>query len=607
MPQSLEPARVFPVLSIASRWLIVLVCLLQGSLLYLCYAKGGMPWLKEHNFLQLGLQALVLALPTAFALSVRSTRNPGLWLSLAVSAIVLLCLAGWVSTNINGLPAGYPFNVVTAPFYITIALLVFIALPWLQARIDNKGNAVSYTDLHRCLSLNIIILGLTLLLAGLMWLIFALGSGLFKLVGIGFFQDLFFRNTLFAYLANGTIVGVGILLGRTQPQLIATVHKLLAILVRGLLPLLSFIAIIFIIALPFTGLQALSTAWSAASLLTLMVIVLSLLLNVVYQDGTDIKPYPAPIHYLVNASILLLPVYALLALYSVITRVAQYGWTPERVWGFLIIAVCIFWSGCYALAVLRRSTQWLQPLGMFNKKLSLLLVAVLILCNTPIIDPYRISVVNQMQRYADRRISADQLDLHMLRFYAGRKGYDALIKLRDDVNFLGDIPRRATLERILAQNSPWSRDYLKYDQQQIDTLFTTEKAKKNIQLAKGTPSPETSWWEFIPSQINKQADLTACYDVANSCVVNGLDLNRDGKKEYILCNFNPQSTERCTIYSYQDKNWQDIGNVYFDNAEDLTALEDSIRNGKIKTKPKEWANILISGEKVRVRYQNIEQ
>lgn len=76
-----------------------------------------------------------------------------------------------------------------------------------------------------------------------------------------------------------------------------------------------------------------------------------------------------------------------------------------------------------------------------------LIAAILILCNSPIIDPYRISVNDQMQRYATGKISPDNLDLIMLRFDAGRRGNDALQALRHDAKFISDPARKLSLEK----------------------------------------------------------------------------------------------------------------------------------------------------------------
>ena len=100
-------------------------------------------------------------------------------------------------------------------------------------------------------------------LVGLTWLLLWLWAALFQLVDIGFFRTLF-RDDAFIALATGTLFGFGVLIGRTQHRAIQTVRSVLFAVGRGLLPLLAFIALLFVLSLPFTGLEPLWRTRSAA-------------------------------------------------------------------------------------------------------------------------------------------------------------------------------------------------------------------------------------------------------------------------------------------------------------------------------------------------------
>ena len=84
-----------------------------------------------------------------------------------------------------------------------------------------------------------------------------------------------------------------------------------------------------------------------------------------------------------------------------------------------------------------------------------LIAVIVVLCNSPIIDPYRISVNDQMNRYSTGKVSPDGLDLIMLRFDSGRRGNDALQALRSDIKFVSDPRRKLKLEKTLLQTTRW--------------------------------------------------------------------------------------------------------------------------------------------------------
>ncbi|WP_210217163.1 DUF4153 domain-containing protein, partial [Klebsiella pneumoniae] len=129
---------------------------------------------------------------------------------------------------------------------------------------------------------------------------------------------------------------------------------------RGLLPLLSFIAVLFVLSLPFTGLAPLWATRSAASLLLVLAVLLISLANAVYQHDDGTPPYPAWLRRLVEASLLALPIYAGLALYAMSLRVSQYGWTLSRFWGAAVAVLIAGYAIGYAFAALRRHGRWLH-------------------------------------------------------------------------------------------------------------------------------------------------------------------------------------------------------------------------------------------------------
>ncbi|QIP57703.1 DUF4153 domain-containing protein [Hafnia alvei] len=593
-----------------TRILIIITCLIQGALLYLSNDFSTQEWRLDHKTTLLYVLVLSLSLPLVFVLSVNTLRNKTLWKVLLAYAVIFIAMTTWVNWNDVGL-RDYGTGIL-ATFYFSLAAIIFVTLPWLQVRIENPNSPVNYPDLHDAIWQNTITVVLTLLIAGLMWGILSLGAGLFKLIGIDFFYNLFFEHQIFTYLANSLVLAIGVLICRTNSKLIITVRKLLSLVVKGLLPLLSFFALIFIFSLPFTGINTLAKQWSSATtLLTTMSLLLALLVNAVYlsADNNKKKPYPRAIRYIINGSLLALPIYAILSTYYLGLRIVQYGWTPERLWAAVVVGLSLCLSLAYATAVVRKNTIWLHSLGNINKKMMCLIAAILILCNSPIIDPYRISVNDQMQRYATGKISPDNLDLIMLRFDAGRRGNDALQALRHDAKFISDPARKLNLEKILIQTNRWG-GYDDDDNKQKTAIFTVERARKNILLATGVTPPDSSWWASL-SENNYQAErMSDCYLLANSCVLTTLDLNADGKPEPILCSFSAPQAPFCQVYALSEGKWVVISRMDFDeylaqNKSDSAKLKSLILNGQLKTKPKEWSDIQIQDKTIEMNYYGL--
>lgn len=593
-----------------TRILIIITCLIQGALLYLSNDFSTQEWRLDHKTTLLYVLVLSLSLPLVFVLSVNTLRNKTLWKALLAYAVVFIAMTTWVNWNDVGL-RDYGTGIL-ATFYFSLAAIIFVTLPWLQVRIENPNSPVNYPDLHDAIWQNTITVVLTLLIAGLMWGILSLGAGLFKLIGIDFFYNLFFEHQIFTYLANSLVLAIGVLICRTNSKLIITVRKLLSLVVKGLLPLLSFFALIFIFSLPFTGINTLAKQWSSATtLLTTMSLLLALLVNAVHlsADNNKKKPYPRAIRYIINGSLLALPIYAILSTYYLGLRIVQYGWTPERLWAAVVVGLSLCLSLAYATAVVRKNTIWLHSLGNINKKMMCLIAAILILCNSPIIDPYRISVNDQMQRYATGKILPDNLDLIMLRFDAGRRGNDALQALRHDAKFISDPARKLNLEKILIQTNRWG-GYDDDDNKQKTAIFTVERARKNILLATGVTPPDSSWWASL-SENNYQAErMSDCYLLANSCVLTTLDLNADGKPEPILCSFSAPQAPFCQVYALSEGKWVVISRMDFDeylaqNKSDSAKLKSLILNGQLKTKPKEWSDIQIQDKTIEMNYYGL--
>src|SRR5690606_34639356 len=162
---------------------------------------------------------------------------------------------------------------------------------------------------------------------------------------------------------------------------------------------------------------------SATAILMALVAVIVAFTNAVYQDGTREPPYPGWLRRVVEAGLLTLPMHAALGVYALYLRVDQYGWTIDRYWAAFARGLFPGYAVGYAYSVVRRQPGWLAPLRRVNVVASLAIIVLIAASNSPLLDPHRIAVNDQVARWQQGRTAVEGLDLEYLRFDSGRRGY----------------------------------------------------------------------------------------------------------------------------------------------------------------------------------------
>ena len=222
------------------------------------------------------------------------------------------------------------------------------------------------------------------------------------------------------------------ILARTQSRLIDSIQKLFTLIATGLLPLVSLLTLMFIITLPFTGLSAISRHISAAGLLLTLAFLQLILMAIVRDPQKASLPWTGPLRCLIKTALLVAPLYVFVAAWALWLRVAQYGWTVDRLQGALAVLVLLVWSLGYFVSIVWRNGQ--NPLvlqGKVNLAVSLLVLVILVLLNSPVLDSMRISVNSHMARYQSGKNTSDQVTIYMLE-QSGRYGRAALESLKSN-------------------------------------------------------------------------------------------------------------------------------------------------------------------------------
>lgn len=578
-----------PVLPTASRSTIVLIALLQGLMLY-AVQEAADSWPFHDLCNRVRWYTWVLTVPTAVALTLVDLRDRRLWLHAALASLLVLGLASWIGWNLGGGAKDLEQSPLLMPFSISMAIAVFVSLPWWQFRLQHGHWRAPYAALFERAWQNGLTLALALAFTGLTWLLLWLWAALFALVDIHFFRDLF-RENAFIALATGTLFGFGVLIGRTQHRAIQMTRQVLFAVGRGLLPLLAFIAVIFVISLPFTGLDALWRTRSAASLLLTLSLLLVVFVNAVYQHDSEQPPYPRWLRRLVEASLVVLPVYAALSLYAMGLRISQYGWTPERFWGLLVAVLVAGYALGYAFSAVRPRTPWLQRIEPVNRWMCWAVLGLGLLANTPLLDPMRISVASQLARMHDNPAAIRMKDADDLRYKFGRRGVEALQGLLDDPRFSKDARARSIITTALAKQSRYDGSG---DDNGVHGIRELAVLQQHVKVAKGSPAPDPDWWQAV---LARKLDARECLDMDTSCVALRRDLNADGVDDMLLCTLRSYGGPQCQVHTRRGADWVDAGTVTFQSfAQDAVKRSNqALLDGQLQVHRPHWSSLSLDG------------
>ena len=401
--------------------------------------------------LLLALTALTVV-PVLVALLLHRGRERAPWIA-GLLYLLLLAPLAW-HTGCAVMPGISPNTLIYLCYWLALVAATFALPPLLQAR-RSHGSAFHYPALfeHACNNaLSLAVAGVFVLACGLVLLLW---QALFAVIGIHLFERLFQRAE-FLYPAAGLAGGMGLVIGRSQLGAVRTALNICLMLGRALFPVVAALALLFLGTAVFSRFEALWQTRHASALLLVLLFAVVALYNAVHQDGLGSVVQGRPLRLLTQAALLVLPVYAGLAAYSLWLRVAQHGWTEERLWACLIDAVAALYAMAYAAAVLAARGGRLSLLDWANPRIAVAAVAVLLLTQSPLLDFRAIAVRAQVADALAPGHDPKLLDLNYLRFHAGRPGNEALQRLQGDprVNAAMQTSIAAVLKQTYIYQSP---------------------------------------------------------------------------------------------------------------------------------------------------------
>lgn len=561
-----------------TKWTIIAIGTLTGLLWAL---PDG---LNLHDRYSLYLLPLSLGVACVLAFTLYRLRAVKPWICALLILPFIALMTGWQRWNFPALPPD-EFHFKNSGAVIFMLTLV---MPFLAAFCNESPQRQSTTRWSEFITgelwRNTFTLGVTGIMTGLFWLVLLLWSKLFSMIGIKLFEQLFFDNSFFPRMATGAVIAAGIVFCRRLPGAAGLYRHLLTLAVNVLLPLHAIASLLFLACLPFTGLAIIPKSFSAATLLLTMTLLMLAFTAIAGERAPGIMRWQRGIARLILVAQVLTPLLAALAAWALWLRIADYGWTVERVYG-AAISLLAFIGSLLLIGFQRRA--WSQGAGNMNTFTVLMLAFTAcgwFLLHTPAIDPLRITVKNQLARYAQGKAKADAMDLYTFSD-AGRRGKQALQMLNAHPQWLDDpVGQKVMLMQILAADDKESA------KPNISDL------RQSIPLRAGSEAPPESWWQ---AQIeHSKQSLRTCQVDIGSCLVWMQDLNNDGSPEVLLYSRNQAEI---TVYARGSTEWRQSGFITLP-----VGADKSIREGTPKTVVKPWRDLEINGQRYPVQYYGYE-
>jgi hypothetical protein len=419
-------------------------------------------------------------------------------------------------------------------------------------------------------------LALSAAFVGVFWLILFLGGAMFDLIGIKAVGKLL-QKSWFAIPATATMFAAAVHLTDVRAGLIRGIRTVALTLLAWLLPILVVLAAAFLLALPFTGLDALWGTRSGAAILLSAMAVLIVLTNAAYQDGEPDSPVPPVLRWSGKLAGVLLAPMIVLAAYALWLRIGQYGLTPDRVVAVACVVAGVVYAVGYLIAAVRPG-RWMRRLEITNIVAAFVSLALLLAIFSPLADPARLSVDNQMARLADGTVKADKLDYQFLRFDSGRYGREALVALKAGG---GEAGKRATAALAETERRGDAPDAVLLDAARLPVIW---------------PAGRTLPQDFFVQQWARDQQRS-CTKGPDECQAALLDLTRDGAEEVVII-----SGQRAWVHGRVDGKWRFLGEAALwrpgrDNDE---ALIEAVRKGGISAGTPALDDLIIDGERYHV-------
>jgi hypothetical protein len=556
--------------------------LVQGLGLYALYRTADYKiWPSTDRFVFTPLLVDTVFVPLIFLFGVGNLRARTLIIWGACSTMLLTALAWHAAARVVGENTQSESAVVLLAFS---ALGVFIAQSLITAGDSDRKIIAAYPRYFDAAWKYAVQTMLAVLFTGLFWLILFLGSALLDLVKLDFLSRLI-RREWFSIPVTSLTFASAIHLTDVRVSIISGVRSLIHIVLSWLLPTMAIIVGIFLAGLPFTGLDPLWRTSHAGLLLLAVAGVLTALINTVYRDGT--VEQTAPKFLRVGATlgaIELVPIVAI-AILAIGLRVDQYGWSVARVFASALAIVAAWHAVGYLFAV-ARCGPWLKSVERCNIFGAVLVLTTLVGLLTPVADPARIAVADQVARLKSGRVPPEKFDYAYLRWSGERYGKAALQALAADES--NAKLTRDGADRALAATSRWAPQLMVLTEAELATAISVYPVGQLLpsSFLRQQWSTENRW--LLPQCLS---------DRSKRCDAFQVDLDGDGTNEIIIAE--TMSPSRAFVLTMSvDGKWVVAGQLT--GGVDCDGVLAALRSGQFSLAVSPTKNLQVAGRTLQL-------
>lgn len=396
-------------------------------------------------------------------------------------ALAIAALLAWPSWFMAGADASSNFDLDSAPlifWYSIAAPLSFYLLLALAKAVLETGAPPKYASVFfHGLTLPLVALGSSLFALLALVLLFA-WAALLKQMGVTFFSELF-DEPWFIMPFVGAVSGLSIAMIRGQRAVLGALRFLVLLFSRIAMPITAAFSLTFLVVLMTKGSGAILGAdvlfGRPAAIILFLSFAGMLLFNGVYQNGEGAPP-PLWLRLSTIIAIALFPVYSGLAAQGLWMRIGEYGLTPTR----LIGALMVFLAFAYSLVLIAgllselnwRAARWMAPVAPLNILMAIAWIVALIGVSSPIFNGWAISARSQERLLLSGKADALKFDYGYLRFKLGRFGDAALDRLAEASAHPQAAEIRNGVARARKAQSYWEYQNPEYAEPEIadDTL-----------------------------------------------------------------------------------------------------------------------------------------
>ena len=455
----------------------------------------------------------------------------------------------------------------------------------LAAGFDSQRRWFSYPRLFEHGWRNALLLGVAGALTGILWVLLWGAAFLLDALGVHALSDLLKERVVMECLSC-TAFAFFILQATLRDEALVMLRKFWLTLNTWFLPLALLLALTWVVALVAIGPEPLFQTRRAALSLFWFVALAVLFMNAAYQDGRAV-PYGAWVARVTAWAWLATPVLAGVGVWALSVRVAQHGWSVERLWAMVVGAMALIYGVGYSASAVSR-VRWMPTLETTNIVAALALVVAIVAFTSPVADLRRIAVDSQVARLRAGETTMAAFDFEAVKREGGQWGRDALVQLAADASVAEPI--RAAAKAKLAGTASGL--------QEQDRDAALAALRKDVRIL---PSDAVADPKLLELLSRPRADWRErmCLQTPAQCAISIVDLDQDGTDEAVLLHENNLMVE-ATVYAKGPNGWSSAAELH-GAAAPLADWVKSIEDKSVTRVKPRWPDLRVGTRQYWVR------